>query len=460
MRPACAWLGPLLVCLVGAAADRPAKAPTGTVLLFPGEGVPFRLRLEMAGPAPAKDWDEFLDRLFDHFDRDGDGALSRAEAARIVPLPIPGDRELLIDFGRLDADRDGKGSRSELKAFCRGQGFAPVVLTVSGPGADDDRLARLFLTRLDANGDGKLSAGELRRAPRALRKYDLNEDETLDLAELLATAPAGREPGPARLKADSAGEADAMLRIDLGARPAASLRGKGGGRLAAPGDGVYRLRGPGGRWWLTFRAERAVSDVRSASAFLVSQFKDALGDNPSLTKAALEEDATLACFLDLFPYADRDGDGRLSLAELEGYLRLVEAGMRAQVWARAADRGHNPFPFLDRDGDGRLSCREQLAATDLLGGKAERAGLPAQFEMSFGGPPVKSWGGVAVPGAKRPHCKVAVASGPAWFQAMDRNGDGVVSRAEFLGPPALFRELDADGDGILSTAEAIRAGAR
>jgi Ca2+-binding EF-hand superfamily protein len=187
------------------------------VLLLLGGKVPFRLRLEVvAGKAPAEDWNAFLDRLFDHFDRDGDGNLSRAEVRRVMPLPLPGGKELLLDFDRLDADRDGKVTRAELKAFCRAGGFTPVVLTVSGPTADDDRLARLFMSRLDANGDGKLSLDELRRARRALSRYDLNEDETLELAELLSAAPASPRARPARLKEGSAGAKDALLRIDLG----------------------------------------------------------------------------------------------------------------------------------------------------------------------------------------------------------------------------------------------------
>jgi hypothetical protein len=43
---------------------------------------------------------------------------------------------------------------------------------------------------------------------------------------------------------------------------------------------------------------------------------------------------------------------------------------------------------------------------------------------------------------------------------MDRNGDGVVSRREFLGPPELFRKLDRDGDGVISPAEAAAAPAK
>ena len=46
--------------------------------------------------------------------------------------------------------------------------------------------------------------------------------------------------------------------------------------------------------------------------------------------------------------------------------------------------------------------------------------------------------------------------GPAWFRKMDRNGDGFVSRREFLGPEELFKQLDVDGDGLISPEEASR----
>ncbi|MBX9582607.1 MAG: EF-hand domain-containing protein, partial [Gemmataceae bacterium] len=43
---------------------------------------------------------------------------------------------------------------------------------------------------------------------------------------------------------------------------------------------------------------------------------------------------------------------------------------------------------------------------------------------------------------------------PDWFTKMDRNGDGDISRREFLGPLSLFRRLDADGDGLITPDEA------
>jgi hypothetical protein len=46
---------------------------------------------------------------------------------------------------------------------------------------------------------------------------------------------------------------------------------------------------------------------------------------------------------------------------------------------------------------------------------------------------------------------------PAWFTKMDRNGDGDVSRREFLGTEEEFKMLDADGDGLISPEEAEKA---
>ena len=49
--------------------------------------------------------------------------------------------------------------------------------------------------------------------------------------------------------------------------------------------------------------------------------------------------------------------------------------------------------------------------------------------------------------------------GPVWFQKMDRNHDGDVSRREFLGPRDVFDRLDRDTDGLIDADEAAKAGA-
>jgi hypothetical protein len=49
------------------------------------------------------------------------------------------------------------------------------------------------------------------------------------------------------------------------------------------------------------------------------------------------------------------------------------------------------------------------------------------------------------------------AVGPDWFQKMDRNHDGDVSRREFLGPRDQFNRLDRDKDGLIDPDEARAA---
>src|SRR5262245_33985528 len=130
-------LAALLLAALGtaevSAAAPPPREGADLVLLWAGNRVALRLEVLVDGRPPAQAWAAFLDKLFDHFDADRDGSLSPKEVARLLPLPLPGGRELAFDFAKLDANKDGKVSRAELKAFCRRWGFTPVVVAVEPP---------------------------------------------------------------------------------------------------------------------------------------------------------------------------------------------------------------------------------------------------------------------------------------------------------------------------------------
>jgi Ca2+-binding EF-hand superfamily protein len=457
-----------VLVLAGGTVARPAD------LLFPADGGPARLRLEVTvgGRPPEAAWEAFLDRLFDHFDRNGDGSLSPAEASRVIPLPLPGGRSVAMDFARLDTDRDGRGSRAEFREFYRRAGFTPVVVVVVPPSAEGQRLSASLFRHLDRDGDGRLTRAELARAPALLRRLDEDDDEALTAAEICppdGPAPAVA-PEPTGLRVEESSVPAATLRLALGPSASLPLLGAGGTVFRATDRGpagAFRFTVPGGVCSVTVPSGHAAIGTRAATSFYRAQFKAALGTRPAATKAELDQDPTLQVLAGLFEAADWDGDGRLTQAELDRFLGLVELGAGCLVVVAVDDRGHNLFELIDENGDGRLDLGELARAARLLppDGTADSRRpdtVPRQFRLSAAAGPVGPRFG-PVPLGSRPRGPAAAlppppARGPKWFRAMDRNGDGFLSPQEFLGPPDLFRRLDADGDGRISAAEAERAG--
>lgn len=104
------------------------------------------------------------ERMFERFDANQDGQITRDEAkARVAER-----------FERMDANKDGTVTRDERRAARQDR--------------RGDRKARMF-ARMDANGDGAVTLDEMKartskRAERRFTRLDTNADGSLSLAEV------------------------------------------------------------------------------------------------------------------------------------------------------------------------------------------------------------------------------------------------------------------------------------
>lgn len=450
-----------LTLLCGLLAAAPLGASDDLLFSDGAKTVCVRIEVTDGDTSPEVAWASFLDALFVYFDRDGNGMLSEAEAKRVFPLPLFNGKEVGPDFAAQDADRDGKVSKDEFRAFYRLRDFTSVAVVLRPPSVETHALNDALFRHLDRDGNGELSAAELRAAPDLLKRLDDDEDEALTAKELLGTAARAPIAAPAGVKLVPVEKdrPDATLRLAPGGKPAL---GNAGPAFRLSADGA-RLQLPDGVCAVTATRDDPAAGLRAAKAFYLAQFKSAAGGKPA-TKALFEDDPTAQVLTGLFDAADRDGDGKLTLAELEAFFDLVDRGVGCRVVVAVTDRGRNLFDVFDANGDGRLDIGELLKASKALPDELARdkpltrGAIPAAYRLAVNrGPAGDAFGPVPFGAVVEPKPPVVVAQGPAWFKALDKNGDGFVSAQEFVGPPELFAKLDADGDGRIGLNEAERA---
>lgn len=496
----------------------PPKAPASRadapeLLLLTGDK-PERLELRVTvdGKSVPVAWDDTFARLLAFFDRDGNGSLDKTETPRLPSAfalrqvlwgqitPFTGTAP---PFAELDADKDGKVSREELADFYRRAGLGGVLVGVGKPPATG-QLTHALLKRLDTDKDGKVSAAEWKAAPAALAKLDANDDELIGPGELvdktaypgalgsiLLAAPAvGDKPEPVTdalpllvlplRTGDSHWVNAAVARREKAKQPALSPDALLGLRMSVPaavwqatfgqGKEFGVLEPAGGKPPASGRLVHASGPVRLELRSDAGKMAESVAVTRKRWTAQFAEfdadaDGTLSAkeltapkanqFKQLLAVADRDGDGDLSGKELASWLELQGRIAAGHVLLTVLDHGAGLFEVLDADRDGSLSVRELRTAWDRLtaigcvtDGTFDRAKLPRQLIATVSrGHPQSALG--------KP-----IRGGPEWFKAMDRNGDGDVSRAEFTGPADVFDKLDADRDGLLSADEATRAGQR
>jgi Ca2+-binding EF-hand superfamily protein len=200
----------------------------------------------------------------------------------------------------------------------------------------------------------------------------------------------------------------------------------------------------------------------------IRQFKEADKDNNGYLDRKEANDSPV--FRNLFDVMDADGDGMLYEKEVIAYLdkmeKLQQSALTASVSLSCANQGRGLFELLDTNGDGRLSVRELRKAVDLLKLDLDKDGclslkeVPRYFAVNVKSGVTNSFDGpfraAAFVGRGGPPQQPVAQRGPKWFQKMDRNRDGDISRKEWLGTEEEFRRIDTDGDGLISVEEAER----
>ncbi|HEV3167495.1 MAG TPA: hypothetical protein VGZ22_26035, partial [Isosphaeraceae bacterium] len=228
-------------------------------------------------------WGNFVIRLHQYLDRNGDHILTVKEAQlgnwqqQLLSSPFnrsgPRVPNAQATPATLDPNKDDKVSFDELAAFLRSIGFGPFGIL--GGQKPDARTLALF-GYLDLNHDGKLSSDELAGTDRFVQLLDSDEDELLTVVEL---------------KPFENPYANQFRGVQIDASVASADRGPFVPII--PGDPLKKL------------ARRVLAKY------------DRIEKGHKDQKLSRDE---LGIAEEPFRKADTDGDGLLTLAELEGLL--------------------------------------------------------------------------------------------------------------------------------------------
>jgi Ca2+-binding EF-hand superfamily protein len=468
-----------------APADEPQPAPAREDvqdLVFLGDSRPVLIRLHVRidgqpyRRAYKEAWADYVQHLFRHLDRNGDGVLTEDEAARMPPaqpmfrgnarstLPV----NIAFNFRVVDARGDGKVTLEELLEYYRHYGGAALqVQFAPTPFGISPALNEALFSRLDRNRDGKLSRDELAAAP-SLFERDLDEDELLtpqELApDLYARTAAGmgsqslgtRTPAAANspFVIPSPDDEPAQLANRILSRygPQGAPRDKTLTQAELGLDGeTFALLDLNKDGRLDARELAKFADRPADVELIVRLGKIATGETPlevlrprgrATIASAVKttEDGTLLMTFGRTQIELSRNAGRPAVApglrqRYLAHFRAADVGKKGYLTLKEAEQ-HGFFPaaftLLDQNGDGQLTEKELLAYLDQVQERQARA-LTSTVALLISG------------------------EGSGLFELLDRNRDGRLGLREVRTAPQLLSRLGCEKKGAIARGDIPRS---
>jgi Ca2+-binding EF-hand superfamily protein len=197
------FVGCLLLLVAGlvVAAEQPAAVPGDAqdlVLFLDTRPCLIRLHVQINGRSYRRNWDDTIGHLFHFLDVDGDGALSKKEAAlapsRTQWVQLMTGSTVEPDSPPEFAELAGEASATKIRRepftrYYSDSGGGALQIEWGWRPPAQDQLSDALMARLDKDKDGMLSRAELSSAQALLQALDSNGDELIQEDELVPSGP-------------------------------------------------------------------------------------------------------------------------------------------------------------------------------------------------------------------------------------------------------------------------------
>lgn len=439
---------------------------------------PFRLPsspTEMAAPrnirfvtnGPSQSAEAIDTAILDALDTDKDGKLSAQElaAAEGVLRKYDSNDDELISVSELTRAPENSPfgfQQSSMMAGSATTTFDLFRFSRTGSNADlAKRIVRRYYvepkTKPETEVKKKLNRDMIGLSPEVFAKLDRNDDGQLDAEELdrIGTCPVDAS---LTVNIGKVTSKQKMVEPKPGKKPALSIK------LIEQTSGSITIDTPN----VQLHVMAAPILQSPGGDTLLNQFMNADRDgNGYVDKTEARAFPLINAAFDLI---DADHNEKIFIEEIQAFSEetadLRKATDVGFASASVLDQGRGLFGLFDTDRDGVLSTRELknlpklLALNDrnkdgMLDPKKVSKNMILTFEQGLS--QARSTGLTTVSANLSQPNQSRKQVGPKWFQKMDRNGDGDVSRREFLGTDEDFRKIDTDGDGLIDAKEAEAA---